>query len=266
MSDDPADSVPPNRGMSGRQSHPAPTVELGQLIFAELRRAITARAARWLLIASAVVGASTAVLVTFPLGEAGTFSAASYYVQSAISLPLPWVSIVMMNDLSRRTSSTSASPPFGRRVAAKQLASAVIAIIGASYGIALSSLVTSLSAATVSNAQWKGFGSVVFGSILVQLIAQLCGAGFGLLIMSTETAIVADVVVPLGLWLLTGAFPALHGVQAWVTPFASVGHLLSGHMDGRAWAQVVVVVLIWVVALNAAGVFRRRREEAQTVR
>jgi hypothetical protein len=247
-------------------SHPPPPVGPDQLIFAELRRAVSAGPERWLLIASAVVGALTAVLVSFPLGEALTFSAASYYVQSAISLPLPWVSIVMMRDLSRRTASTSTFPPFGRLVAAKQLASAVIAILGASYGIALSSLVTSLPAATLSDAQWAGFGSVVIGSILVQLIAQLCGAGFGLLIMSTEVAIVADVVVPLGLWLLTGRSPALHGVQAWVTPFASVDRLLSGEMDARGWAQVVVVVLIWVVGLNVAGVVRRRRLADQTRR
>jgi hypothetical protein len=44
-----------------------------------------------------------------------------------------------------------------------------------------------------------------------------------------------------------------------LTPFATVQHLLSGEMTGSAWAQWVVVVLVWVVGLNVAGAARLRR-------
>ena len=95
--------------------------------------------------------------------------------------------------------------------------------------------------------------------MLVQLIAQLSGAGWGLLLGSSPLAIVADVIVPLGLWIITGAVPGLQGVQEWLTPFASVRNLLSGQMGVEQWAQVGLVVLVWVVALNVAGILRVHR-------
>ena len=100
---------------------------------------------------------------------------------------------------------------------------------------------------------------IILGSVLVQLIAQLSGAGWGLLLRSSALAIVADVVVPLGLWIITGAIPALQGVQAWLAPFSSARNLLSGQMDAERWAQFGVVALVWVVALNTAGILRLRR-------
>ena len=41
--------------------------------------------------------------------------------------------------------------------------------------------------------------------------------------------------------------------------FASVRHVLSGHMDLQRWAQMGLIVLVWVIALNAAGILRVRR-------
>ena len=100
---------------------------------------------------------------------------------------------------------------------------------------------------------------IILGSVLVQMIAQLSGAGWGLLLGSSAVAITADVVVPLGLWIVTGAVPGLQGTQAWLAPFASAQNLLSGDMDAQRWAQVAVIVLVWVVALNVAGILRVHR-------
>jgi hypothetical protein len=55
------------------------------------------------------------------------------------------------------------------------------------------------------------------------------------------------------------AFTGLQGIQAWLTPFASVRNLLSGHMGVQQWAQVAIIVLLWVVTLNAAGILRVQR-------
>jgi hypothetical protein len=67
------------------------------------------------------------------------------------------------------------------------------------------------------------------------------------------------VLVPLGLWIVTGAAVSPHDLRAWLTPFSAVGVLLSGHLDAQRWAQVGVVVLVWVVTLNVAGVLRLHR-------
>jgi ABC-2 type transport system permease protein len=231
-------------------------------IWIELGKAASPRAGRWLLIVSGAVGLLSALIVAFttPTHDR-TFVMTSFYVQSTISLPLPFVSILLMTrDFGRRAVSRTSVPINSavRMVAAKLVASMIIAVVAAGYGIVLSVLATSLPPSTTEE-RWHGVGVIMLGSVLVQLIAQLCGAGFGLLLMSSGAAIVADVVVPLGLWIVTGAVPGLQGLQAWLTPFAAVGDLLSGHTDAQSWAQVGVVVLVWVVALNAAGILRLRR-------
>jgi hypothetical protein len=234
----------------------------GQSAVLELRKTTGSRARRWLLIASAVVGLLTAGLVAFT-GPARdhTFAVISFYTQSAISLPLPLVSVLIMTqEFGRRAwSTTTSASSRDATITAKLLASAIIAVAGASYGVLISLLATSAAAPPADHERWDAVGLIILGSVLVQLIAQLSGAGWGLLLGSSVLAIAADVVVPLGLWILTGVMPGLHGVQAWLAPFASVRNVLSGHMDAQRWAQLGLIVLVWVIALNAAGILRMRR-------
>jgi hypothetical protein len=230
----------------------------------ELRKSAGSPARRWLLIAAGVVGLLSAGLVAFTgSAQDHTFAVISFYTQSAISLPLPFVSVlVMTQEFGRRASSTrtiGVDVSLSTIIAAKLLASAIIAVAGAGYGVLISLLATSAAAPAADEGRWDAMGMIILGSVLVQLIAQLSGAGWGLLLRSSALAIVADVVVPLGLWIITGAIPALQGVQAWLAPFASVRNLLSGHMDAERWAQVGVIAVVWVVALNAAGTLRLRR-------
>ena len=112
-------------------------------------------------------------------------------------------------------------------IVAKLLGSAIIAVVGAGYGVLISVLATSAATAASEAGRWDAIGLIMLGSVLVQLIAQLSGAGWGLLLGSSALAIVADVAVPLELWIVACAIPALHGVQAWLTPFASVQNLLQ---------------------------------------
>ena len=198
------------------------TTGLAQATSVELGKAASPRAGRWLLIAAAVLGLLSALIVAFTApGQDRTFGLTSFFVQSTISLPLPLVSVLLMTrDFGRRALSRTLAPivPIGRTVAAKLFASAIIAIGAAGYGMVLSVLATSLPP-TTAEGQWEGAGMIIFGSALVQLIAQLCGAGFGLLLRSSAAAIVADVVVPLGLWIVSGSVPGLHALQAWLTRF-----------------------------------------------
>ena len=235
----------------------------GESAVLELRKTTGSRARRWLLITSGVVGLLTAGLVAFtgPVRD-HTFAVISFYTQSAISLPLPLVSVLIMTqEFGRRARSTTPASASSRdaTITAKLLASALIAVAGASYGVLISVLATSAAAAPADQERWDAVGLIILGSVLVQLIAQLSGAGWGLLLGSSVLAIAADVVVPLGLWILTGVVPGFHGVQAWLAPFASVRSVLSGHMDAQRWGQLGIIVLVWVIALNAAGILRVRR-------
>lgn len=229
----------------------------------ELRTSIRSRSRRWLLIASGVVGLLSAGLVASSgSAQDHTFTVISFYTQSAISLPLPLVSVLLMTqEFGRRASSATVGlgMSLGAIIVAKLLASAVIAVAGAGYGVLISLVATSAAAPAADQGRWDAIGLIILGSVLVQLIAQLSGAGWGLLLRSASMAIAADVVVPLGLWIVTGSVPALQGVQAWLAPFSSVRNLLSGHMDAERWAQVGVIALVWVVGLNAAGILRLHR-------
>ena len=229
----------------------------------ELRTSVRSRSRRWLLIASGVVGLLSAGLVASSgSAQDHTFTVISFYTQSAISLPLPLVSVLLMTqEFGRRASSATVGlgMSLGAIIVAKLLASAVIAVAGAGYGVLISLVATSAAAPAADQGRWDAIGLIILGSVLVQLIAQLSGAGWGLLLRSSSLAIAADVVVPLGLWIVTGSVPALQGVQAWLAPFSSVRNLLSGHMDAERWAQVGVIALVWVVGLNAAGILRLHR-------
>jgi hypothetical protein len=229
----------------------------------ELRKSIRSRSRRWLLIASGVVGLLSAGLMAFTgSAQDHTFAVISFYTQISISLPLPFVSVLLMTqEFGRRASSATfgSGRSLGAIIAAKLLASAVIAVAGAGYGVLISSIATSAAAPAADRGRWDAIGMIILGSVLVQLIAQLSGAGWGLLLRSSPLAIAADVVFPLGLWIVTGTIPPLHGVQAWLAPFSSARNLLSGHMDAERWAQVGVTALVWVVVLNAAGILRLRR-------
>jgi hypothetical protein len=227
----------------------------------ELRKSIRSRSRRWLLVAAGVVGLLSAGLVAFTgPAEDHTFAVISFYTQISISLPLPFVSVLLMTqEFGRRTSYVGVRRSLGAIIGAKLLASAVIAVAGAGYGVLISLVATRAAAPAADQGRWDAIGMIILGSVLVQLIAQLSGAGWGLLLRSNPLAIAADVVFPLGLWTVTGAIPALHGVQAWLAPFSSARNLLSGHMDAERWAQVGVIALVWVVALNAAGILRLHR-------
>jgi hypothetical protein len=63
----------------------------------ELRKSIRSRSRRWLLVAAGVVGLLSAGVVAFtgPV-ENHTFAVISFYTQIAISLPLPFVSVLLM--------------------------------------------------------------------------------------------------------------------------------------------------------------------------
>jgi hypothetical protein len=235
------------------------TSDLRLATVVELRK-VSGSAARWMLVAAVVLAVVTAVVIagTTP-PQKRTFAILSFFVQSSISLPLPFASILLMTyDFGKRAKVGHSPAGAAGLVAAKLVASTVIALFGAAFGIALSALVSRVAAPDLDT-RWQGAGLVVLGSFVVQLVAQLCGAGFGLLIRSSLTAIIVDVVLPLGLWVVTGAVPALHVLRDWLTPFASVAHLTSGEMNVRHWAEVAVVVLVWVVALNLLALRRLRR-------
>lgn len=210
------------------------------------------RALRRIIVLTALIGVLAAIamgLGTAP--EERTFAAVSGPTQSLMSVTVPFLGVLLVSGLDRPA-----------RVPAiwSAIATALgLALTLAAFGVAVCALVTAIAPSTASAGRWQDAGLVAVGSLLVQGTAQLTGTGLGLLLRRPVLAGLATTVLPLGLWGLLGAVDALRPVQAWLTPFPSAQHLLSGEMSPTAWAQWLVVLTLWGVGLNALGIVRACR-------
>ncbi|MEV4656063.1 hypothetical protein [Micromonospora sp. NPDC049301] len=220
-----------------------------------LRRAIGTRARRWLLAGTLLAGLLAAVALTAAAAPADrTFAALSDTVQSLMSVVTPLFGILLVRDLRRA--------PDAVRVFPTVLAVGLPAVVIGVGGVLICAATLALTPADVADEPWRHAGTVAVGSVLVQVVAGLVGTGLGLLLRSAVVAFLATIVLPLGLFGLLGAVDALRPAQAWLTPYGSVRHLLSGEMSVLRWAQWLTVLLIWGVGLNAFGaaLLRRRRQ------
>lgn len=71
-------------------------------------------------------------------------------------------------------------------------------------------------------------------------------------------AMLATVVLPLGLWFLLGAAQPLTAARGWLTPFEWLAPLLAGSMTAFDWVHEVVDALLWGPVLLAIGWSRLR--------
>jgi len=182
----------------------------------------TDRPLRILLAVTLLAGPLTAALL---IPTAPTPTEVALPVHGIVSVLVPFTGILLVRG----------RPRFGAAVA--------VALVA---GVVADLACVAVAAVPHVDAGSAGSG-VLAGGLIVQLVSQGVGTGFGLLLRRVWVAVLADVVVPLGLWALLGAVaPA---VQAWTTPFAVASRLLVGEIG----PQLVVMVLIWVVLPNLLG-------------
>lgn len=163
-------------------------------------------------------------------------------VQSTMSVLVPWIGVLLISE-RRRTQGGLALA-----IVAALLYAAAVGLVGA--------LICSVAVAWSAPAEgaWANVGAAVVGGVLVQLLAQLVGTAAGQLVRPPILASIATIVVPLGLWFVLRGTPATE----WLTPAATLPHLLPGQMSLLAWTKWLVVVLLWGVGLNLLGLLTRR--------
>lgn len=218
----------------------------------ELRHSVGTPRRKVLVVVTLLLGLLAAVALTMGTpADQRSFATTSTIVQLLMSVTVPFFGVLLTTD--RRRAQARLPPAI--------LAGATLAVAFALFGMVATAVATALVSSTVAGGRWQHAGAVAVGSVLVQLIAQLTGTGWGQLVRSPGLAMAATIVVPLGLWLLLGAVEPVRPAREWVTPAANAAHLLSGQMRALNWAQLLVVVLIWDVGLNAYGAYRvsRRR-------
>jgi hypothetical protein len=223
-------------------------------------RAVGTRPRMWLLVITLLAGMVCAVTVAAAAPPAErTFVTISAPTQSLMSVTVPFFGILLMSDLRRVRREARLVPTL--------VAALAVAVVVAAFGILVCVVVTAAAPSAGALGRWHHVGTIAVGSVLVQVIAQLVGTGLGLLIRSAVVAFIASIVLPLGLWVVLGATQSLRPAQAWLTPYATAQNLLSGQVSPVNWAQWLVVLLVWGVGLNAAGVtIVRQRHRDQAVR
>jgi hypothetical protein len=216
------------------------------------RRTVRPRARRWVVAVALTLGLLGAVAVAAGTSPAErTFAAVSGPAQSLMSIVVPLLGVLATAELQRPARSADVLPVIARAL--------VPALLIAALGVLTCAAVAALAPSEAAGGRWTNSGVVVLGSLLVQGVALLVGTGMGLLLRPRIVAFLATIALPLGLWAFLGAVAALRPAQPWTTPFPSVQHLLSGEMNPTRWAQWLVVLGIWGVALNAMGSARASR-------
>lgn len=167
-----------------------------------------------------------------------------------ISVPLPFIGVLLANDL-RKTPGVRVQPT---------LAGAVLIAVAA--GVAGNVLVVAALAASGSTAPdpWAHAGVIGLTGVLVQVLAQLVGTGLGLLIKRPVWGCLGTIVLPLGAYALLAPLGA---VRDWLTPYAAAQHLLTGSAGAAEWARWATVALLWGIALNTIGAVVLRRRAAR---
>jgi hypothetical protein len=230
----------------------ATSTGLDVTILGAIRRLVATWPRRWLIAITLLSGALAAIVMAATAHRADlTFAGLSQPAQSLMSIPAPLLGILLAGDL-RRT-------PRGARVMPSLLAATLLAAAIGVFGVLVCAAALALALPGAAQDPWGHVVTIAVGSVLVQVVAQLVGVGLGLLLRPAWLAFAASIVLPLGLWYVLGAVEVLRPAQAWLTPYGTVGNLLSGTMDPGRWAQWLAVFLIWGVGLNAVGAARLNR-------
>jgi hypothetical protein len=211
---------------------------------------------RWLVAIIVLLGLLAAVLMAVA-GRPGdrTFATLADPVQSLMSVAVPLLGVLLVQDLRRA--------PRPARLAPTLLAATLLAAAVGAFGVVLCAVALAVAAPGAGQDPWRHAGTIAVGSVLVQVLAQLVGTGLGLLLRSSLVAFLATIVLPLGLWFVLGGVDVLRPAQGWLTPYGTVPDLLAGRMGGPAWTRWLVVFLLWGVGLNAVGAgWRKRRRPA----
>ena len=219
--------------------------------------ALLRRRLRLIMAVTALLGMLGAIAITIGTAPSGrTFAAVSGPTQSLMSVTVPFLGVLLASELRSPIRVAAILATVGRALG--------LALVVAAFGIVVCAIATAVAPSAASAGRWENAAVVALGSLLVQGTAQLVGTGLGLLIRRPVLACLATIVLPLGLWWLLGAVDILRPAQAWLTPYPSVQHLLSGQMSPTAWAQWLAVLAIWGVGLNALGARRGGRSQLVT--
>lgn len=239
-------------------------IPFATLVRAELRKTVDVRAARWLLLAAALLAAAAETIpLVFPHNV--TQDRASYLTWAALGLSrlLPLVLLMAMTaEWSQRTAMTTFTlePRRSRVLAAKTAAALIVSVVAGLFAFAVATVAV-LAASHAGRRVADGWDwSQLAGFALFIVLTSAVGMAIGAALHNTAAAIVSYFVLA-GLFSLL-MIPALEKVGNWINTGQTFGWLLDGTWSGHA-GQIVVSALVWIALPMAVGTVRTVRREVR---
>ncbi len=205
---------------SVRAAHPA--IPMARLVAVELRKMVDTRSGRWLLIS---IGGLVALVMAIILATANDPDIASFanlfkVAQLPVSIILPVLGVLAAtSEWSQRTvlGTFSLVPSRGRVLAAKVLASLVLATGAALVSIVIAAVAAVIAPAFTSvNADWNPGISNVGEALVYQWLCMLLGVALGTAFLNSALAIVLYFALPT-IWSgITSAIKGLNDLQPWL--------------------------------------------------
>ena len=246
---------PPGRG------EPVP-IPFRRLLRAEWLKTTGARAARWLLAATALVTvAALAVPLLFPRDVAQTRAGYLTWAGLGLSRLLPIVLMLAMTaEWSQRTAMTTFTlePRRGRVLAAKVLAGLGISVLGGCFAF-LAAAIAVLAARAAGHHVAVGWNwPQLAGFAAFVVLTGAIGMAVGAAVHNTAAAIVTYFALAAAFSLLM--IPAAQQAGDWVNTGQTFGWVLAGQWSGHG-AQIATSAVLWIALPLAVGWVRTMRRE-----
>ncbi|MGP7960339.1 ABC transporter permease [Sanguibacter sp. A247] len=230
---------------------------------AENRKIVDTRAGAVFLGLIALVVVGMSVLVAGWPGDVPlTFgSLLDGAIASGIAMFAPILAILAVtSEFSQRTLAVTLTlePRRGRVVASKIAAALTATAALVLVGLVIAAVVL-LTAATLrgDTAAWDVDGRTVGAGALILVLSVIQGTAFGLLLRSTPLAVIAYLVVPNLVSLITAFIPAVADAAPWFSFWSATAPLYgTAGITGLEWAQLASATAIWIALPGAIGTWR----------
>jgi ABC-type transport system involved in multi-copper enzyme maturation permease subunit len=187
-----------------------------------------------------------------------------------MNILLPVLGVMSVtSEWSQRTAMVTFSlePSRTRFLAAKFVATLIVAVAAVVVGLILTIIANGLYAGLSDNAAtWELGPFRIFCYFLLYVFGMATGFAFGTLLLNTAAAIVVyfvySFILP-GLFQLGTLMDWFKDIQPWIDFANAQNPIIEADVSGKQWAQLATSGFIWLVLPLVVGVWRVLRAEVK---
>lgn len=255
-------------------------IPLSRLVAVELRKLVDTRSGRWLLIIQAVLivlASGTVAIVVATQDESIALMDFTSIAGTIMGLLLPVLGILAVtSEWTQRTNMATFTlePRRGRVVAAKLIATVVVAVVSVLLAILIGYVASAAASALGADVDWTADLELLAGFTVLQVLGLLTGFAFGTLLLNTAAAIVVYVayftIIPGVLAVGAELVGWFADIRPWIDftdaqlPLSDFGQDASELGFGAVdWPQFLVSGAIWFLLPLGLGILRMLRAEVK---